>query len=145
MINSQSILLALFVAFLWGSTPILMRYCSKTLHFTTVMAISGLFYICFLGMLIYYQRKTILDDIKSNITLKTAFYMMCSAFMGIFLANLLFHQLIASNEVYITALAYTAPLFSVLIAYLLLGESICFRQIIGILLIAIGIAFVIVH
>lgn len=143
MLDTHSTLLALSVAFLWGITPILMRYCSRTLHFTTIMIISGAFYVAFLGVLVFYQRKTILEDIKHNITWKTLVLMMASGFLGLFLANLVFHKLIAVNNVYITSLAYTAPLFSVLIAYLILGESICTLQIFGILLITLGITCVI--
>jgi len=143
MLNLKSISLALCVALLWGISPVLMRYCSKTLHFTSIIVISGIFYICFIGMLMFYQRKTILQDIKNNITLTTSFFMMLSALAGLFLSNLIFHYLVSVNEVYITSLAYTAPLFSVVIAYLLLGESMCALQLIGILLIAIGIGCVI--
>lgn len=72
MLNLKSISLALCVALLWGISPVLMRYCSKTLHFTSIIVISGIFYICFIGMLMFYQRKTILQDIKNNITLTTS-------------------------------------------------------------------------
>jgi uncharacterized membrane protein len=143
MLDTKSILLALFVAFLWGVTPILMRYCSRTLNYTTIMVISGMFYIGFLSILIYNQRKVLLDDITNNVTWKTILYMMGSTFLGLFLANLIFHQLISVNEVYITSLTYTAPLFSVIIAYLVLGESICMLQMLGILLITIGIVCVV--
>jgi drug/metabolite transporter (DMT)-like permease len=143
MINIKNIVLAFCVAMLWGISPILMRYCSRTLHFTTVMVISGIFYLCFIAMLIFYQRKTIMQDLKNNVTWSTTFFMMLLALAGLFLSNLIFHHLVSVDAVYLTSFAYTAPLFSAIIAYLLLGESVCGLQLFGILLLAIGVGCII--
>jgi drug/metabolite transporter (DMT)-like permease len=133
---------ALFIALCWGSLSVLNKYVLNKLNSSTVMCMTNSFYfLLFLGFVVYNQ-KTISSDIK-KITPIQYFCLFLSALFGIFISNVLYYYYLKrSNSSIFTAVAYSAPLFTLIGAYLFLNETVSRMNLLGIVLIIGGVFLV---
>lgn len=140
--NLQVLLITLFIAFIVGLVPILDKVLLKTLSPYTVLAGSGIIYIiCMFGFL-YYYRKTILSDMKKINYLHILLFAFIAIF-GSFIIKILFLNVLKNHHSHIiTALVYSAPFFTLLIAYFFLKEDINIYGLIGVLFIILGVIFI---
>jgi transporter family protein len=130
---------ALLVSFFWGIIPIIYKVLLNRLNNVTVMAITTIFYIILLMILIFYNRDIVIDDLN-KITNHEYLWIFIATFFGVFLGNYLYYYLLKHGEVAIlTALMYTAPIFTLLGAYFILNDKISKISLIGILLVVSGV------
>lgn len=134
-----SVLLAVFVALLWGITPNIHKVLLSDLSFKTVMVISSCFYFsCTLLFTLFYKDE-ILKDLP-KLDAKHLFGLAIVAVIAGFLANIIYLMVLQKNKSYvISALIYAAPLFTLLGGIFVLKERITLVSFLGVMLIVIGI------
>lgn len=137
MENLKAIFWALLSALIWGSAPVLFKLGLKG-------EISPL-----VGILIHNLTATIfaligvvvLKENVFNYPIKELSMVALGGFVSGFLGLLVYYKAIKVGEVSIVApVAASSPLFSALLASVILGESLTLTKIVGSLLIIIGIA-----
>lgn len=128
----------LTVAALWGLTPILQKSLLIHLPRETIFALSTLVYATATFVYCCFHRRTIARSLP-NVTLRHAGLIVVSSVLGAFAANLIFLAVLKDNPSYVvTALAFTSPIFTVLLAACVLGERISGTNLAGILLVVAG-------
>lgn len=132
-------LYALLISFFWGSIPIIYKVLLQKLNNITVMAITTIFYAIMLLILVFYNRQIVIKDLN-KITNHEYLWIFIATFFGVFLGNYLYYYILKQGEVAIlTALMYTAPIFTLFGAYFFLNDKLSRMAIIGILLIVAGV------
>ena len=132
-------LYALFISFLWGIIPIIYKVVLERLNNVTVMLINGVFYCILLISLFLYNKKIIMNDLN-KITTNEYLWIFIATLFGGFIGNLLYYYILKRGEAAIlTALMYTAPVVTLIVAYFILKDKITPLSIIGILLIVTGV------
>lgn len=137
MIQSY-ILIALFVGFLWGFSSVIHKLLLNKYSPVSLLIISSVFY--FSCVIIYFCNNTelVLRDLY-RISHRDMFIVAMNAIVTGFLANRLYLDVLQKQDSYIiTALISTSPLFTLILAYLLLKEKIKFYGVLGVFLIVIG-------
>jgi drug/metabolite transporter (DMT)-like permease len=140
--NIQVLFITLFIAFIIGLVPILDKILLKTLSPYTVLAGSGIIYILCMIAFLYYYRETIRKDIKKLNYLHILLFAFI-AIVGSFIIKILFLNVLKNHHSHIiTALVYSAPFFTLLMAYFFLKEDINIYGLIGVLFIILGVVFI---
>ena len=138
----MDILIAIFIAFLWGISPLVQKKLLTNISYKTLMVVSGVFYIIFLAMFTIYNWK----DIKNNhkaLTTKNIAIIGVVVFFSIFLANILYLLVLKNNAASImSALVFSAPFFTLICGWLFFKEKIDFWALCGIVLIVIGVVLI---
>jgi len=136
---APDIIVALLVSLLWGIDPVFHKIFLHKLSYKTVMAISSTFYFVFLIFFVVYNRKDIAKDAKL-LNYKTLFFIGMTTLVTAFLANVMYFAILKNNKASIvSALIYSAPLFTVIFGYLFIKEHVSFVSLMGILLIVFGV------
>ena len=132
--------IALFVSFLWGVVPVIHKFLLHEVHFSVVLVISSVAYItCAMGFAAY-NWKELRPRLHYVSATNIAIIVATSAITG-FLANLLYLYILKDNESYIvSALIYSSPVFTLLLAYVVLHERMNVLGVVGVLLIVAGVA-----
>ena len=134
------IFVSLFVAFLWGATPTIHKHVLNKLQPSTVMAVGGLFYFSCLVLFSFYYWKDISSDLRKNASMMSIFWIASVSIIAGFIANLIYLFVLRKNNSYvISALIYSAPIFTLILSYFLLKEKVSFLGLVGVLLIVGGI------
>ena len=132
----------LFISFLWGALGVVNKYVLNHLESSTVFVLSGTVYFLLLLGLWFYNKKTIDKDLK-KITQFQIFCIVASAIFLTFLPNFLYYYFLKRTKAsIITAIGYSAPVFTLILAHLVLNEKIKAISALGIILITLGICFV---
>lgn len=141
----HGVLISLSIALLWSLAPIFHKYIYKSgIDPKTMMIISGISYASMLIAYIFVHKSTFISDIP-RLTVSTVAVIFVSVLLTSFTANLLYYYAIKHHEAFlVTGLAYTAPLFTMVFAWLLLKEKISMRAAMGVLLIVVG-AYLVIH
>lgn len=133
--------IAIFISFLWGMSSILEKYVLKSINVPTLLVINAIVYmIC---MVIYYiiKRKDIhISKALSKCESKTLSILILNVVFALFVANILYFEILSKHKSYIvTALVFSAPLFTVLFGCLLLKEKITVTGFMGLIFIVLGV------
>jgi transporter family protein len=135
--NLSNFILCIFVAFLWSLQPILHKMLKKNIDVFILFILVWIFTSLFMIIFLFYYK----NHIYENIINLTKFELLIFISIGIMcvLANYLYFNIIKIEDSYIvSAITYSSPVFTILVAYLLLQENISISSIIGILLIVVG-------
>jgi uncharacterized membrane protein len=135
--NLSNFILCIFVAFLWSLQPILHKMLKKNIDVFILFILVWIFTSLFMIIFLFYYK----NHIYENIINLTKFEILIFINIGLMcvLANYLYFNIIKIEDSYIvSAITYSSPLFTILVAYLLLQEHISISSVIGILLIFIG-------
>lgn len=137
----EVVITSLTVAFLFGIAPITHKFLfGRHPIAKETMIISGAFFY-FLCASIYFcvNRKVVIKDIKSLPSSTIAIMALSAIFSG-FLANYLYFKAIQHNSSYIvSALIFSSPMFTFILAYFLLKEDINFKSGLGVVCIILGV------
>lgn len=103
------------------------------------MVLSNLFYtLCTIAYAIYY-RDIILQDVTKLNSLTVGMMAFAACVCG-FLMNVLYFKILKRYDSYIvSALIYSCPVFTLILAYLLLKERISFQGFLGVAFIILGV------
>jgi drug/metabolite transporter (DMT)-like permease len=137
--SSEVIYIALCIAFLWGLTPVIHKHVLNTVDKKVVMVLSGMFY--FTALIIYaaINWNTIKTESK-KLTVPSVFWIGFVALVAGFFANLIYYYILNKHDSYVvSALIYSCPVFTLILAYLFLKEKISMYGLAGVLLIVLGV------
>jgi drug/metabolite transporter (DMT)-like permease len=141
---STVIPIAIFIAFIFGVSPIIHKYIFNTVPSMTpqlLFIFGGITYFLFTIVYALYERQPILDNIKT-IPLSTIVIFLVGSSMSFF-ANYLYFNIISKNASYlVSSLIFISPLFTLALSYLLLNEQITLMSVIGVLFIVSGVIIV---
>lgn len=133
------ILVALFLSFLGGTTPLIHKLVLQKLNKITIMVIGGFIYYALLLVLLFVNYDIIKKDVPKITYKDIGLIAFVSGIVG-FVGNLLYlYVLKKHSSSIISALVYSSPIFTLLLAYALNTEKIAPLGIIGILLVVKGI------
>ena len=136
------ILLALIISFLWGLQPIVHKYLMQKFNAITLMLISSIVYCSMVILVSIARNKEIIDDIN-KITPKDASIIVILAAFTVFLTNMMYYYILKNHESSIvSALIYSSPVFTLILAYLFLKERLDIFGVSGILSIVIGVVLI---
>lgn len=130
---------ALFVAFLWGLTPVIHKHVLSSIRPTTVMVLGGIMYFACIVAYAVYHRDALVHDVV-NLTPSIVMWVAVASILTGFVANILYMYALKDEQSYvISALIYSSPAFTLLIAYLFLHEKLTIQGVVGVLLIVAGV------
>jgi len=139
---SYYIILPFIVAFIWGISPIIFKYIisrDKTPSYIILLIQAIVYLSACLIYIIFWKQDVISEDISKHA--KWIPIMSFTSLMSIFVANLLFLYTLEKglhvNIVNIISALY--PVVTVIFAYLILNETLTYRQILGFIITTIGI------
>jgi uncharacterized membrane protein len=134
------IIVALFIALLWGIQPLLQKNLLHDISTHTILVLSNLIFTVCLVIYAYLYRQIILDDFEK---LKTEHWklLIFSAVICSFLSTIIYYDLIKTHKPsIITALTYSAPIFTMLLGEYFLKETATVNAKFGIVLVVLGLS-----
>lgn len=133
------ILAALLVAFLWGATPIIHKHVLKYVSPAVILVVGGTAYYITLLAYAAYNWKKLYPEIQTLTAINTFWICLASLIMS-FVAKILYLHVLKKKESYVvSALVFSAPFFTAILAVLLLKEKVTLEKLVGVMLIVIGI------
>jgi drug/metabolite transporter (DMT)-like permease len=137
---------ALLVSLLWGSQPVIHKHLLSSIHPVTILLTQTMInYVC-IATLASFNYERVYDDFVSKFTLQHWCWIFFLAVLTIFGTNIMYLYILKSNESsLVSALIYSAPIFTMILAYIVLNEKISLNGYIGILLIVTGVCFVAIN
>lgn len=141
MMNNM-IMAAMLVSFLWGLSPIAYKHVLEYIDPMTLIAIQGTLYgIAFILFVIFFRKD--LKHKLNTVTKKVMTIMFFAVIFTMIIPMVIFFYLLQKHESYIiTALTYSSPIFTLILAYLLLNENITPVGVFGVFLVVLGVVFV---
>ena len=134
----QYILIALFISLCWGIVPVAHK---SILHLSpiTIMLFSAFIY-AFLIIIYAAMNKTIIYKAIHKISKRDSIVIIFSSAIAAFFGNILYFNILKNHDSsIISALIYSCPMFTLIVAYLFFKERINTIGIFGILFIVLGI------
>jgi drug/metabolite transporter (DMT)-like permease len=135
------LLTALTVSFLFGITPITHKYLFSIhpISKETLITSGAFFYSMCAFVYFFLNRKKVVKDIKT-LPYTTLMIMAASAIVCGFFANYLYFKAIQHSSSYIvSALIFSSPMFTFVLAYLFLKEEVNYKSAFGVFLIVLGV------
>jgi drug/metabolite transporter (DMT)-like permease len=135
--------IALLVSFLWGTQPVIHKYLLRNVNLVTILFFqTAINFIC-ISALAFYNHDQIYHEIMDQLTFQKWYWIFFLSVVTIFGTNILYFYILKSNESsLVSALMYSAPVFTMILAYFLLNERIGLSGYFGIFLIIIGVSFI---
>ncbi len=141
---SNVVLIAVFIAFIFGVSPIIHKYIFNNVPSLTpqlLFIFGGIAYFLFTFVYAISKKQSIITNIKT-IPLSMTLLFLFGASLS-FYANYLYFNIISKNPSHIvSSLIFISPIFTLILSYFLLKEEITITSIIGILLIVTGVIIV---
>ena len=115
--HHKYILIAIFVALLWGIAPILLKRLVTKFDKITILVIDGLLYFLFLLLIGYKYYDKIVKDIPKINAFDVSLMFFTAVITGL-MGNLIYMLLLEGHDSYIiTALVSISPFFTLVLAY----------------------------
>lgn len=136
--NHVYIIIALVISFLWGIQPIIHKELLKDFSSPTLMFLTGFAYLLCLSIFSYMNKETLLKEFNA-INTKNIIMILFVSIITVFIVNIVYFKVLKNHEASIvSALIYTSPVFTLMVAHLLTHEELSKYGFIGIILITIG-------
>lgn len=133
------LLVAMFISLMWGISPIIYKHVLKSLDTYSLIALQGAFYIALYTLYLVFMKKHISQK-RATFTPKVIAWVGVAAIFGMILPTVLFFAILKNHDSHIiTALTYSSPMFTLLIAYFILHEKVTLMSFLGVVLIVAGI------
>ena len=133
------ILIALFISLCWGIVPVAHKSILTHISPITIMLLSVFIYAFLIIIYAALNTKVIYKDMY-NISKTDIIVILFSSGIAAFFGNVLYFNILKNHDSsIISALIYSCPMFTLIIAYLFLKERINTIGIIGILFIVLGV------
>ena len=134
--------IAIFIAFIWGSTPFLTKHVLQNIHYKSLILFESILAFSVSMIFSYYNQSEIIEDFK-NINLKTVVAILLLV-IAVFCVNIMYYNLIRDHETYlISAITSIYPVIAFIISYLFLNEKITFLKALGVFLITGGVVCIV--
>lgn len=136
------IVVALFIAFLWGIHPIVNKYLLTKYEPFTIMLLASLVYFISMVTVSMIWIKEIKRDLN-KMTTRDFTVLSLLAFFAVFIANTLYYYILRGNtSSIISALIFSAPAFTLFVSYFILKEKLSGYGLLGILSIILGVVLI---
>jgi len=136
------ILLALCVSFLWGTVPVVHKYLLTKYQPITIMIISNVVYLSLLLITVFIERKAFLNDIN-KMPLNDSLIIVTASIFGLYIGYKLYYYVLKDHKSsIISALIYSSPIFTLIIAYIFLKERLSIYGYLGIFSILLGVILI---
>ena len=136
----EYVLTALFVSLLWGISPICFKYAmSQGVEPPLILSISaGTYFVCMLAFATINWEE--IRNNTSSLSWTMFGILVATSVFTAFVANMLFLRVLSKRSSYITtALVYSSPAFTMLIAWSVLREDVTVTGFIGVVLVILGV------
>lgn len=128
--------------FFMGTQPVIHKYLLNKFNFVTIMFISTLIYFGLVITLALTRHKEVYRDWLMMTPMDIGILILLPIFT-VFLANLIYYNLLKIHESsIISALIYSSPVFTLLIAYLFLKERLDIYGLSGVCAIILGVMLI---
>jgi uncharacterized membrane protein len=132
------LVLALFIALLWGIVPVIYKYALCDADPLVVMVVSGIFGLVAVLLPWLFYNKQINNSLKV-LKFKNYIWIGLAAILSV-LGSYLYYALLKDHKSHvITGITYISPVFTLPIAYLILKEQVTLSSCSGIILIVLGV------
>ena len=129
---------ALPVAALWGVSVVAQKYSLGSVKPATTFIIVTLLHTMFILGYLAYNWKSFNDDL-GNVSRRISIIMLAGVFAS-FIANIMYYKTLQSNPApIVSTIVSTVPLFVVMLSFVLLGTKLTQKQILGIVVVMLGI------
>lgn len=136
--------IAVFIAFIWGSTPFLTKHILQNIDYKSLILFESILAFSISMMYSYYNKTDIMKDIK-RVKLKTLFAVLLLV-TTVFCVNIMYYNVIRDHETYvISAITSIYPVVAFILSYLFLKEQITFLKALGVFLVTAGIICIAHH
>ena len=134
----KAVLFAILASLVWGSAPLLFKVGLKgSIPYMTALIVHN-FTAFLVALLILF-----LTGERFEVSIREGLAIALGGFMSGFLGLFLFFKAVRLGDVsLVSPIASTSPLWSAILAYLVLGESINLMKFLGIILTVLGIAVI---
>ena len=143
IMSTDVVLMAMTVALLWGVAPVVHKY---VLHGRVsekiILVVGGVAYFIVLMMYWVVHAPEIQHGFKTIRWLDIILISIASVFMNLFAKIIYLNALKHAESYVISSLVYSAPLFTLLFAVLLLHEQVTLWKLVGVCMIVGGITLV---
>ena len=131
---------SLFVAFLWGAQPVVQKALLTQMSFKTVMAVGSVAYTaCMAGFIAFYWKDIQRD--RPKLTVRNVAAIFATTICCAFVANLVYLLALKRHKsAVVSALIYSAPVFTVVLAAVFLRERLNWVEGAGVALLTAGVA-----
>lgn len=131
------IVLCLITAFCWSLSPVIYKIAMNDLPQCTVVVFSAFVYGILALLYFTYHREEVV--LSLNAQSSTSFYWLILVNIAIFIGQLLYvHSLSKEKSYIVSSITYTSPLFTLLLAWLILKEDVRLINFIGVITIVAG-------
>jgi drug/metabolite transporter (DMT)-like permease len=126
------IVLALVIALLWGSQPVLHKQLVNKYDPATIMLFSSVIYTILVMALCFRNSCKVGEDL-GKLTRKDLLILVGLPVFTIFFANIIYYHVLKNHKTsVISAIIYSAPAFTLVIAYLFYKEKLSTSALLGI-------------
>ena len=130
---------AIVVAVFWSISPVVYKYALGTANQSSIIFISAIIYFILALIYFVFARGNIIKD-SSKLLRKDILGWLILANVTTFLGQIIYMYALDNHKSHvITALAFTSPLFTLLLAWMFLKEQVTTKSIIGVITIVIGV------
>lgn len=136
------IFLALFISFLWGVQVVIHKHLLSSLNFVTIMLVSNVINVFLIVILSIYLKNDVLIDLK-KLTFRDGVILVCLPIFTVFIANIIYYYILKKHESsLVSAITYSSPAFTLILAYLFLNERLDIYGLSGIFAIIAGVVLI---
>lgn len=133
------IALSVFVALLWAIGGIFQKQALSVISPTTLLVLGCIIYTPLVFLYGLYYRKHVIYEVKQLTPYLIGVITMFVA-LSMFYSIVLYYKLLQKHDVHkVTAVTFISPIFTLLLASLVLGERITLKSVVGVLLIVGGV------
>jgi uncharacterized membrane protein len=130
---------SLIISFLWGLSPTIHKKVLSDLHPHIVLVISGVVYFIALIVLMLYNIELLMKEGK-KVRAKHLGWLAATTVGCTFFGSIIYYHVLSKHDSHVvTAIAYSSPVFTLILAYLFLNEKISLLGCIGVLMIVAGV------
>ena len=134
------------IALVWGAIPIIIKFHLSFLHHVFIISLQSL--VLFISSLIYayfFKYKDFMEGFK-NVSYKNILILALVFFIASFICNLLYLHVLKKETIISPLIIFIlTPVITIILSSLLLNELLNIKQLIGCLLVSIGIILIVYY
>jgi uncharacterized membrane protein len=136
------ILLALISGFMWGMAPVIHKVQLVKYQPITIMLLNSFTYAISMMLIVFFNYKMFMKDVN-KIKYEDILIIILSSIGILVIGNLIYYYVLREHDSsLVSALIYSSPVFTLILAYIFLKERLSMYGYLGIFSILLGIIFI---
>jgi len=136
------ILLALISGFMWGMAPVIHKVLLVKYQPITIMLLNSFTYAISMMLIVFFNYKMFMKDVN-KIKYEDILIIILSSIGILVIGNLIYYYVLREHDSsLVSALIYSSPVFTLILAYIFLKERLSMYGYLGIFSILLGIIFI---